>query len=41
MIVAVIDIDAGDEIGQVISFHAGINSTWRVFQFHENFKIKL
>jgi len=31
MIFAYIEIDAGDEIGRFISFHAVINSIWEVF----------
>jgi len=31
VIFAVIDIDAGDVIGRVISFHAMIISIWEVF----------
>jgi len=37
------EIDAGDEIGRFISFHAVINKIWEVFPFHEiyNFKLEL
>ena len=31
MIFAYIEIDAGDEIGRFISFHAVINAIWEVF----------
>ena len=40
MIFAIIEIDAGDEIGQFISFHEVINSIWEVFYFRDVFKIK-
>jgi len=37
VIFAVTDIDAGDEIRRVISFHGLINSLWKVIWFYMKF----